>query len=229
MYEFNEGGSLFRILNRIFDFLNCLGGVQVRPVHYLVHFLDASTSLGIQFVALESHRVWANASCGAALNDHVGRHIFGNTAHTANEGHRAEDSVLVHAGQPSKRYVVFNVDMATQAHAVRHNHAISEVAIVSDVGTGHVEPTVANCGGPVLVFFAGHGTGADGGVLTKDVAISDDRAADKPFAVFEVLGQNADLCAAEEVIVFADDRSPIDDAVGADDCAGADSHVLADD
>jgi hypothetical protein len=104
----------------------------------------------------------------------------------------------------------------------------AHVAVVRDVGVRHEQTAVSDRRDAMLVVLSGHRTGAYGHVLADEIVVANRASAEKPCLVFEILRQYAHLGAAENVVVFADNRPPLDDTMGSDDRTTPDAHMRSD-
>lgn len=112
--------------------------------------------------------------------------------------------------------------MAGEQHSVGEDIVRTEVAIVSDVATGHEEIFVAD--DRVLLEFGGS---MNRDVFAKDIAMTDAQAG-WGSGVFKILGRIADDSSGVELVSVADGGVSGEIDVWADDAAGAEDHMRVD-
>lgn len=142
------------------------------------------------------HTAWTRRN---AFDQHVRRHVIGDTCLPADEAEAADGRKMVDGNRAGQGGIVVDVDVPAHDRIVGNNDPVPDVAVMSDVNHCHQVALIADESDAVLFESAA----ADRDRFANYVVVSDD-----DFGIFapvtEILRLAADHAARKDMIVFAD-------------------------
>ncbi len=120
--------------------------------------------------------------------------------------------------------MIFDLDVATQGGAIRHDHVIPDLAIMGHMSVSHQKIAIPQFGSPVSM----NGGSVDCHIFTNNVVAPDDRSCVLA-RVFEVLGFLSDRGKLKDLTVLTDGCVSAYDYMGTNLSSLIDDNVLLND
>src|SRR5947209_11633334 len=174
--------------------------------------------------ASHSRSVQAVAACVISDRERKRQRIFNYDRVAANVSLAAHAAELMHAGVSAHVRAVFDLHVARERCAVRHDNAIPQVAVMRDVRLRHDQAVVTYLSEHTAAFCAA----MYGDKLAYAVAATHARLRGLAL-VLQILRCQAYRNEGKDVRVVAYHGSPINDAVRVEPHAFAQSYFVADD
>ena len=158
-----------------------------------------------------------------AGHHHEGRHVLRDMALKAGHGVGPDVAELMDARQAAHDHPIPHVHMAGEGGVVGQDGVRAHLNVVRQMHIGH-DPVVVTQAGDARVLDRAAVEGAE---LPDGVAVADVQGGGFA-AVLHVLRRTAQHGVCMDAVVAADDRGPLDDAMGPHLGACADGHARAD-